>query len=102
MPITFEKLFRVEYRATLGHICECGPTKAKAQEALLDLIASTPSDVEPVTEFDREGVCWVLWFEGRNWCYRIGAKAQGCCILSTNDRVQALSAMREHMANYYD
>jgi hypothetical protein len=98
MQITFEKLLRGGYRATLGAQSECGPTKAQAQDALLALFAAMPSDTEPVVMNDGKGKNWVLWFEGRSWIYRIGNP--GACCVCSGTKQHALRAMRRHMATY--
>ena len=100
MPITFEKLFRGEYRATLGQFSECGKTKRAAQDALLATLEAIPSNTDAAVEIDCHGTAWVLWFTGRCWAYRIGAKTIVCCIVSTTDRNKALSSMRDHMLQH--
>ena len=100
MPITFDKLFRGEYRATLGQFSECGKTKSAAHDALLATLEAIPSNTDAAVEFDCIGTAWVLWFTGRCWAYRIGAKAIGCCLVATTDRHKAMAAMRDHMLQH--
>ena len=100
MPITFEKLFRGEYRATLGQFSECGKTKSAAQDALLATLEAIPSNTDAAVEIDCHGNTWVLWFTGRCWAYRIGAKTVSVFLSTTTDRHKAMASMRDHMLQH--
>lgn len=94
--ITFEKLLRGGYRATLGPFSECGKTKTAAQSALFETISAVPSNTDPVIRKTAAGDVWVLWFDTRVWIYRRSDWTS--CVMVNGDKATAIRYMDEHIA----